>query len=68
MDGTRHATDRVDWTVIVECSENPDHFELDGSALNIEPSADAAITIEECPVCGADVARVQEQSPTETLT
>jgi hypothetical protein len=67
MTGHRHATDRKDWTIIAECSDDPDHVAIEAAATNVDGGAKQWIPIETCPGCGADMAIITDERPTEVL-
>lgn len=66
MSDSGHATDRTDWTVIAECPEGgSDHLTLEADATNADIGPRKAIPIKECPVCGAELDIIRQESPTE---
>jgi hypothetical protein len=67
MTGHRHATDRKDWMLVAECSNDPDHLVVEASATNTELSARDVLPTETCPGCGADLAIITDERPTEVL-
>ena len=67
MTGHRHATDRKDWTIVAECSDDPEHLAIEASATNTEIRAQDVLPIDTCPGCGADLAIIIDERPTEVL-
>ena len=79
MNGHRHATDKTDWKVAVECPNNGDHVEgktdpdepvhlaLEASATNADPGPEDVIPFETCPICGADLDVITFETPSEVL-
>ena len=63
---TRHATDRVDFTYIAECSGDCD-IEMSAEATNSEYTVEDLFPTDECPVCGEDWAFMKEEEPHEVL-
>lgn len=72
--GYRHATDRVDGTIIAECpnKEHPDDDHL-SATVEYEDAADTEIFDEfneafsTCGVCGAELEVIGQQEPTEVI-
>ena len=79
MTGHRHATDKTDWKVIVECPNNGDHVEgetdpddpvhlaLEASATNADPDPEDVIPFDDCPICGAPLDTITSEKPSEVL-
>jgi hypothetical protein len=70
----RHATDRVDGTIVAECP-NKDHEDDDHLAAVVEyhDASDTdlleqfAAAFETCRECGAEVDYIRQEEPTEVL-
>jgi len=68
---TRHATDRTDWTFFAECADHgEDHIRIEASAENAAPgyqNPEELFPVDECPKCGAPIATLTQEQPSEVL-
>ena len=67
----RHATDRKDWTLYAECADHgADHLRVEASAKGASEgyqNPSELLPLDECGVCGGEIAYIQQDEPTEVF-